>query len=138
MIDFGQFEALAHGWRMYMHGKRRSGRTTELVRALQDGDLVLVTDHVHGSRLERLAREAGKDVKAYVHPTNRPLGENLSHLLTQVKPNTRIMADHTWIECYIADRLHGMAAEFDWFVDQVDARAKAEREERVHYTGFFA
>ena len=57
---FGQFEAVQHGWRMFMHGQRRSGRTTALVNSLEDGDLVVVTDHAHGNHLKRTAYEAGQ------------------------------------------------------------------------------
>jgi hypothetical protein len=121
-----QFEALEHGWRMFMHGQRRSGRTTRLIEALQDGDVVLVTDHRYGQHLQHKAKEAGKDVEICVYPPEPGrMWDNLPNLLSRTG-DARVMFDHTWVECFIADRINNVGREFEDFT----ARLTEVRENR--------
>jgi hypothetical protein len=121
MIDpFGAFEAVQHGWRMFMHAKRATGRTTAMVQSLREGDLVVVTGSAHGNHLKRACKDAGFEIETYIAPSNHRCHQLLDHLAQ--KPNKRVMFDHTWVECFIADRLLDMQDEFDHLVTRLAER----------------
>ncbi len=115
-----QFEALQHGWRMYMHGKRRSGRTTRLIESMQDGDIVLVVDHAYGNMIQQDAKRAGKTIETYVlPPTPGRMWDSLTPLMNRAGTQ-RVLFDHTWVECFIAERLNEVEHEFEEFTKRID------------------
>lgn len=107
---FGNFEAVVHGWRMFMHAKRATGRTTAMVNSLREGDLVIVTGSAHGRHLKMSCKDAGFEIETYIAPTDYRCHDLMQHL--SGRRHTRIMFDHTWVESFIADRLQNMQEEF--------------------------
>lgn len=97
------FEAAAHGWRMFMHGKRRSGRTDDLVSRVSDGDLIICSMRSSATHTLSVCKNAGKRrVEVVVVPV-----ANIYSLEKIMSGETRkVWLDHTFVESYISENLY--------------------------------
>lgn len=73
---------------------RASGRTTAMIDAAKDGDVIFVIDRKHGMNIEHLSRARGKIVRAHVYYDGMP------H--PKIEPGQRAYFDHHTVEQYFA------------------------------------
>lgn len=66
MDFYGIGSALKTALEIYLNNARGTGRTTNLVRALHDGDIVVCASHGDAAELERGYRSAGKKATCIV------------------------------------------------------------------------
>lgn len=98
MDDIG--EALLHGWRMFLHEKRRTGRTERLVHMVQDGDFIVCGMRSASEDLKRRLRQQNIDaVVSYIDP--RYLDKVHEHISMGTGGRRhRVLFDHTFYEGY--------------------------------------
>lgn len=66
MNDFGYPAALNLALRMFEHNARASGRSTALIDAVEDGDVIVVSANRMGLHYQDLARRAEKKIKILI------------------------------------------------------------------------
>ncbi|MEC8233150.1 MAG: hypothetical protein VX061_17110 [Pseudomonadota bacterium] len=76
---------------------RQTGRTTSMLERVQPNDIVVFHRHDQAKYFERMARNAGKEVRTTVVDPS-----DLSTLSERCPPNKwRVVLDHEWVELYI-------------------------------------
>lgn len=93
MNDFGYPAALKLALRMFEYSARASGRSTALIDAMEDGDVLIVTTNRMGLHYQGMARRVGKNIKTLVRDPQQamrrieigPLQPNKTHF------------DHDWL-----------------------------------------
>ena len=98
MDFYGIGVALRATFSMYLHAARRTGRTTALLDAVQDGDTVVFLTQLEASRVRRLAQERGKNIVALV---GKPLEETELMHRRPHRPG-RVWFDHSFVEQHFA------------------------------------
>lgn len=95
---WGVGEALRSNMRMYSHSKRATGRSDMLMRAVQDGDTVVVAHRQEAGRLEHELRRMGKDVRIMHLDPHEGLGPALTRISERYDRRGFLYFDHTWFE----------------------------------------
>lgn len=130
---WGIGEALDMGLRMYTHAKRATGRTTLLLDAIQEGDVVVAATQREADRIVRLARDRG-----FQHVIGRgfegTLGRNVLAELNEYMMGTgrRVVFDHTFFEAlYFWAIRDTMQAMNSIVTRHEEKRARDSKEDRV-------
>ncbi|MEQ6332952.1 hypothetical protein [Sphingobium sp. MK2] len=93
MNDFGYPAALKLALRMFEHSARASGRSTALIDAIEDGDVIIVDKNFMGLHYQDMARRAGKKIKTIVHDPKQEMNRiDVGHL----RPG-KAHFDHEWL-----------------------------------------
>lgn len=96
---FGIGNALRGMVRVYEISSRCTGRTSAMVKVLQDGDKVVFTSSAEARRVENLCKQAGKTIKPIVcEPRNRPQ-------IIQYAGGGNVVFDHVWVEQFYKEAL---------------------------------
>jgi len=95
MDHFGIGAAVEGSAQIYFRSARQTGRTTQLIQSLQDGDRVVVHSHKQAQWLTRRAKELGKDIDVIACPIERP-----EKVFEQSTSKGRTIFDHDWVEQY--------------------------------------
>lgn len=109
MDAFGIGAGIKGAVNVYLHGARRTGRTTTLLESLQDGDRVVCLTLEEARRLRTLAHELGKDHCQFL---NLRVNEALE-LFRLGTPKGRTIFDHAWVEAYYLAQLEDAAEVID-------------------------
>lgn len=125
MDDFGIGAAVRGCFRSVTDAMRATGRTTRLIERYQDGDRVVFHNSQEAKRVERLARERGKDLSwSVVNPRdprdifNHPSSKGRTHF------------DHSWLEMFYSHRIQQMTDEVRDLQDQSSGFGEPHRETR--------
>jgi hypothetical protein len=100
MDAFGIGESIQEILRDYFGQERRTGRTTAMLEALRDGDMVVFLTHEEMRRVVRLAQIKGVKITGIVVPTWNP-----HSVRDHPAPEGRTVFDHSWIEAYYAQEI---------------------------------
>ena len=108
---WGVGEALHMSLRMYAHAKRATGRTTLMVGALRDGDLLVTATRREAERMAHLAAKQGVHDLELACIEGPDMLSRLHEIVCRTK--RRLMLDHTFIEALyywmIVDSRHALA-----------------------------
>lgn len=93
MNHFGYPAALKLSLRMFEHSARASGRSTALIDAVENGDVIIVDKNFMGRHYQDMARRAGKTIKTIVHDPKQEMNRiDVGHL----RPG-KAHFDHEWL-----------------------------------------
>lgn len=81
---------------VYFKSARQSGRTTQLLDSVKDGDRIIFATHKEARRFEQLAKEKGKCIEVVSVGTGNYGIEFIHQNLTTSKGRT--FFDHGWVE----------------------------------------
>jgi hypothetical protein len=123
-------------------GSRRSGRTTRMLDAAQDGDLIVVVTMEHAVRLQRELREAGKTgVRVVAVDTKDP---HSNTVLMGLRTPGSVHLDHVWVMEFFRSRIRSVGLEMDdlcrrlsrtWPPRRPGDGIRGPREETVFHVG---
>ena len=77
---------------------RRTGRTTNLVKSLKDGDRVVFTNENEAKRVKNIAKEKGLTINTLV------VNPRESSILSTMQKHRTIL-DHSWVEEYYSQAI---------------------------------
>jgi hypothetical protein len=97
MDAFGIGAAVKGVTEVYFLSARQSGRTYAMLESLRDGDRIVFLNEREARRVQRLAKELGRDVQCVVCPLPMEGGVGL---LGEGTSQGRTIFDHSWIEAY--------------------------------------
>jgi hypothetical protein len=102
-MDFGIKAAALTGLQVYETASRRTGRTETTLRALKDGDIVLVGSANEVRRIDRILRE--RKIKVRIVSVDGMRRDHLSGM------RGRLFVDHTAYSAMMADAINSVDAE---------------------------
>lgn len=85
---------------VYFQSARRTGRTTLMLKSLQDGDRVVFANPQEAARVRRLCREIKLAVECVVVAP-----KDIPRLLSRERPLGNTVFDHGWIEQYFRESI---------------------------------
>ena len=95
MDIFGIGAAIMGAAEIYFRAARRTGRTTQLLNSLNDGDRVYFLERNHLRSFKRLAKERNLDIECCVIPVN-----DIHDIYKMGTCQGRSVFDHSWVEAY--------------------------------------
>lgn len=120
MDFFGIGKQIKNSMYEIISSMRQSGKTTEMLEMLKDGDRVCFTNVREKNRVQRLCRELNIDVNCIVIPISR-----VSELATLGRSSKgRTIFDHSWIEDYYTQAIE-IAGDN---IDKWESRSLAKKE----------
>lgn len=122
MDFFGIGTAMQGMARVLMQTSRATGRTTQLLDALKDGDRVIFSKASHERSFRQGCRDRGLDVELVVSPVND------IELLGTVQGKTYF--DHVWVEDRYAYVLNKVEREIDHAEKQMSGYGEAHIQTR--------
>jgi hypothetical protein len=123
MDHFGIGSAMKAMAAMYVHGARGTGRTTSLVESVKAGDRIVFAELREATRVERLLRERGVDVKCIVVPVREA-----ERVFQRPPSEGRTIFDHAWVEQFYLGAIVRSMAELDHLERQASGPGAAHRE----------
>jgi hypothetical protein len=126
MDHFGISVAMKGIAHVYFQTARRSGRTSQMLANLKNGDLVVCCNPRETSRLQRLCRERHLDVEVI---TNNPA--NVHELMDRGTVPGRMIFDHTWVEHFFLAALDQCAKDIAQLQDRLSGWGEAHEATRV-------
>jgi hypothetical protein len=110
----------------YFAVSRQTGRTTQMIESLQDGDRVVCLSDEKAAWLRRRLKEFEKDINVICVPTKEP------RLIFEHKTSKgRTVFDHEWIEKYYAEVIQGAQKNIDLFQRESSGFGAAHIENRM-------
>jgi cystathionine beta-lyase/cystathionine gamma-synthase len=100
MDDFGIGNAVRGSANVVFISSRRSGRTTRMIEAYNEGDRIIVTSRKEGERLVYLGKQLGKDIKYFINDPREP-----QRIYETGTPQGRTILDHSWVEKFYENTL---------------------------------
>lgn len=111
MYDFGCQAAARAGLEVYLQAARGGGRSTLVLDAARDGDVILIGEKVPTRFFcDQLQR---RKVKASVIPCGPWDLTRVAEL--RAEPPRRVLADHTWVESFYRAVIESAAEELQLF-----------------------
>lgn len=101
----------------YDNGARQTGRTTRLLRACNDGDVVVCPNQTVAYHITHAAKAMNKDVTAVVNDYH------LGRLHERLGPVNTVHFEHTWIEGYFKKEATTLARCLTEFQKEHNERA---------------
>jgi hypothetical protein len=92
----------------YFAVSRQTGRTTQMIESLQDGDRVVCLTDKDAAWLRRRLREFEKNIDVISVPT-----KDANTILYNPPSKGRTVFDHDWIEKYYAEVIQGAQKRID-------------------------
>lgn len=126
MDRFGIGNMLQGAARCMFQQSRGSGRTTELLHSLKDGDRVVFTNSTESERVKRLANEMGIRIETQVIDPSRP--DRLTEFGT---PAGHLILDHSWVEAYYMHALEEAGRSIDRIQRELSGPGMAHVETRL-------
>lgn len=110
---------------MYTQASRRTGRTTQMLDRLKNGDRVVCLESAEVHRLKRLCHERGLEVEFITCSPKDP-----GQLLMRGTPEGQSVFEHTWVERFFASRIEHLVEEFAQLQRDLSGYGEAHRETR--------
>lgn len=105
----------------YEQGARASGRTTNMVAAIQDGDVVFFTSQQEARRVTRLLQDAGK-MDVHIRVTKEA---HLHEAYERMRGKYgKVHFDHSWVHNYYMRRIEEAEASMSGFITEMEARKR--------------
>lgn len=98
MDNYGIGSAASMALHLYESASRRSGRTSRMIAAAGEDDLIVCRTEKEAERLRRLLKEAGKCTKVKAIPHTDELHERIG-----ARPRGRAIFDHSWVHQFFVD-----------------------------------
>lgn len=95
MDFFGIGSAIKSVLSIYFHLAEQTGRTTNLVESVQDGDRVVFADARDAKRVSLLCKERGVTIEPLVVSPER-----MYEISSYGTAQGRLIFDHVWLEAY--------------------------------------
>ncbi len=121
--QFGIGAALSAVAEIYFRAARSTGRTTNLVESLKDGDRVICTTQNETRRVERLAKERGIKIDVRTVPVSNP-----QRIFSVGTPSGRTVLDHGWVEEFYRAQIQDAARIIDELEREASGYGAAHRE----------
>jgi hypothetical protein len=122
MDQFGISTAMRSMVEVYFTTARRTGRTTQMLDSLKDGDRIVCIDLREAQRLQNLLAERELKVKVLTcHP------DNPRDLFSVGTPEGRTVFDHSWVEQYFRNTLARAEADIDKLQTELSGYGEAHR-----------
>ena len=128
MDQFGISTAMRGMAKMYFSSARQSGRTTQMLDSLKDGDRIVCLNEQEARRLKGLCRERKLNVQVLVC-----LPHSYQDLFRQGTPQGRTVLDHSWVEQLFLDNLESTATHIDKLQTELSGYGEAHRETARQY-----
>lgn len=125
MDHFGIGTALQAMLQTYENTARRTGRTTNLIESLRDGDRVVVESAAVKRHIVGLLQERGLQVDVIVVDP-----KDVGELFRRGTSQGRTLFEHTWIEAFYHMRLKYAAADIDKWQREASGYGTAHIETR--------
>jgi hypothetical protein len=110
----------------YFAVSRQTGRTTQMIESLQDGDRVVCLRDKDAAWLRRRLREFEKDIEVVSISTKEV------HKIFDIAPSKgRTVFDHDWIENYYTEVIQGAQKQIDRFQRESSGFGAAHIETRM-------
>lgn len=131
MIDqFGIGKVLEVAAVTYTQAARRTGRTTQMVAGLKDGDRVLFNNKAEAERVRRLCLGQGLKVNCIVIDPRR-----LDSLIEKGRCKGDTIFDHSWLEEYYLVRTREAQAMLQTIADRLKSPPAYEIKEFKPWSG---
>jgi len=101
MDAFGIGSAIKGCCEIYFRSARQTGRTSDLIDNLNDGDRIIFVKNEEARRWTRICKDIGKDIDCIaVNPTNTDI--------FNIRKNTKgtTVFDNAWIEIFYMNETH--------------------------------
>lgn len=123
MDQFGISTAMRCMAEVYFTTARRTGRTTQMLDGLKDGDRIVCLDANEARRLKGLLAERSLKVEVL---SCQP--HNYGELFEQGTPQGRTVFDHCWIEEHFRRSLENSERHIDRLQTELSGYGEAHRE----------
>lgn len=133
---YGIGKALEHGMRMFMHGKRGTGRTDYMLDTVQEGDVIVTCLYTEAQRLEYEVRKRGfKDVRVML--VIRPTLAEAYERICGIGPR-RVVFDHLFLESYYSQSIDSAIYYLSKMKEDLDKRYESHQKRvaaPIHWDG---
>lgn len=123
MDQFGISTAMRCMAEMYFTVASRTGRTTQMLDSLKDGDRIVCLNQHEANRLDCLCRERRLRVQVLVCSTH-----NFGELFQHGTPQGRTVFDHSWVEELYRKSLENIEAHIDKLQTELSGYGEAHRQ----------
>lgn len=121
--QFGIGAGIRGAAQVFLAMARATGRTTNMIKSLKDGDRVICATAREADHIRRLVNVRGVDAEVTVVPVNAPSG-----MFGRGTPQGRTILDHAWVEQYFTDALDRAARDIDHLEREASGFGAAHRE----------
>lgn len=128
MDQFGIGAAIRTAIMMYSQAARRTGRTTQLVESVKDGDRIVFLDTKEARRVQRLCLDRGVTVDYLVVDPRAP-----EFVFDRGTSQGRTIFDHAFVEAYYLLAVTRAQGQLDGMAQQASGYGAAHRETRRQY-----
>lgn len=126
MNDHGLQAHVKASLRTFIAFSRRSGRTTAMIDAARDGDLIITANEPEARRLRRLLHDAGKEVAVGISdPGRNPM------MLRGTNPTGATIFDHVWLGLYWETQIDLAASSLFQIKQAMSKQQEPEPEQRL-------
>lgn len=120
---------------VYVQASKATGRTTALVKSTKMGDWIVCPSRQVALHVEHTCRDLFGPVHGRhttVVQADTLLLEGLDSLKAKIKPEQRVLFEHTWIEMFYAEQLKLSSVCFKRISDDLNSR-EHQQPERQYY-----
>lgn len=126
MNDHGLQAHVKASLRTFIAFSRRSGRTTAMIDAARNGDLIITASEQEARRIRRLLQDAGKEVTVGISdPARDPM------MRRGTNPTGATIFDHSWLELYWETQIDRAAANLFNIKQAMSKQQEPEPEQRL-------
>lgn len=126
MDMYGIGSAMKSMIQMYTISARGSGRTTEMINSLKDGDRVYFTESREAERVGRMCRERKLEITCVVIPVSNP-----GRIFEYPTSKGRSVFDHRWVEEYYSRSVERAEKDIEYFQRQSSGFGEAHEETKL-------
>lgn len=123
---FGIGSAMKAMSMIYFQSARASGRTTQMVESLKDGDRVVFSDSREAKRVDRMIHERGlTKVRCITVPVHEP-----QRVFENGTSQGRTIFDHRWVQDFYEMRIKSIGDDIHYFQRESSGFGEAHLETR--------
>ena len=128
--QFGIGKVLEVAAMMYTQIARRTGRTTQMIAGLKDGDRVVFNNKAEAERVRRLCLEQGLKINCLVIDPKR-----LDRLIEKGRYEGDTIFDHSWLEEYYLVQIRDIPIMLQTIADRLKSPPAYEIKEFKPWSG---
>lgn len=118
---FGIHAAIQGAVETYLRCARGTGRTTNLIEALQNGDCVCFISQAEAEHVKRKCKSRGVEIETeVVNPLTPERIFNREHY------QKRYILDHRWVEEYYRNRIKDVSKDIQFFQEEKSSHNQAD------------